>query len=110
MRPRLVSASNATNVGFEEGDRLVLMQSVADAAAGKPVEMIWDVLFTGLQAENDLVLQIDRGSIGITKVTIYDYVGEKPVEIKAFEWSGVTQDRNSYIVTIPADLLLDSTP
>jgi hypothetical protein len=105
-RPARVSASpSATNAGLEAGDRFVLMQSLADASAGGQVEMVWDILLTGLTPGQDLILQIDRGNIGKTEVTIYNYMGTAPVELATFESDQVTTDRNSYPITIPLDKL-----
>lgn len=105
-RPERVSASDsATTAGMEQGDRFVLMQTLADANAGKQVEMIWDVLLTGLAPGQDLVLQIERGNIGRTEVTIYNYMGSGPIELGTYEWSQVTTDRNSFQITIPFDKL-----
>ncbi len=111
MRPALVSASEtSTNTGMESGDRFVLMQSLEDANAGKQVEMTWDVLLTGLDAGKDLVLQIDRGNIGTTQVTIYNYIGDTPVQVGTYDWSGVTTDRNSHLINIPAAELMQPAP
>jgi glycoprotein endo-alpha-1,2-mannosidase len=111
MRPGLVSASNpATNASMEAGDRFVLMQSLADANAGKQVKMSWDVLLSDLASGQDLVLQIDRGNIGGTQVTIYNYTGKTPVQVKTFNWSGVTTNRNSHPIKIPAADLINPAP
>jgi len=111
LRPALVSASNAVaNAGFETGDRFVLTQSINNANAGKQVEMIWDIMFTSLDTDHDLVLQIDRGNIGLTQITLYNYTGANPVEVKAFQWDGVTNGRNSHKITIPSNLLTASNP
>jgi hypothetical protein len=71
--------------------------------------MTWDVLLTDLVSGQDLVLQIDRGHIGRTQVVIYNYTGSEPAEVKAFEWDQVTSGGNSYQITIPADMLIDSS-
>ncbi len=106
IRPARVSASDsATTAGMEQGDHFVLMQSLADANAGKQVEMTWDVLMTNLIPGQDLTLQIERGNIGKTQVTIYNYIGSAPVELQTFEWDQVTTDRNSFQITIPFDKL-----
>ncbi len=91
LRPQLISASaSSTSAEMEAGDRFVLTQSLADANAGNQVEMIWDVLLTDLIPGQELILQIDRGNIGKTQVTIFNYLGETPVEVKRFEWDQVT--------------------
>jgi hypothetical protein len=103
-----VSASpSATMAGIEAGDRFVLKQSLEDATAGKEVEMTWDVLLTDLDSGQDLVLQIERGHFGKTEVVIYNYAGSEPLEVKTFEWDQITSGRNSYDITIPANLLID---
>ncbi len=108
IRPQRASASDtATTAGMEAGDSFVLMQSLADANAGKEVEMTWDVLLTDLIPGQELVLQIDRGNIGRTQVTIYN-TGSAPVEVATFQWDQVTTDRNSYQITIPSDKLTGS--
>jgi hypothetical protein len=110
-RPERVSASDsATTAGMEAGDRFLLTQSLADANAGKEVEMTWDILLTGLVAGQDLILQIDRGNIGKTQVTIFNYLDEAPIEVKSFEWDQITGGRNSHQITIPAELLTGTNP
>jgi hypothetical protein len=95
---------------MEAGDRLLITQSLADANAGQEVEMTWDVMLTNLTTDHDLMLQIDRGNIGKTQVTIYNYVGSTPVEIKTFEWDKVTTGRNSLQITIPSNTLINANP
>jgi hypothetical protein len=111
LRPERVSVSDsATAAGMEQGDRFVLMQPLEDANAGKQVEAVWDILLTDLAEGQDLTLQIDRGDIGETQVTIYNYTGSKPVELETFEWNQITADRNSHQITIPFDRLTGSSP
>jgi glycoprotein endo-alpha-1,2-mannosidase len=111
IRPERVSTSDsATTAGMEAGDRLLLTQSLADAKAGKEVEMTWDAMLTNLVAGQDFILQIDRGNIGKTQVTIYNYMGSTPIEVKTFEWDKVTTGRNSFQITIPSGLLTNTSP
>jgi hypothetical protein len=111
IRPERVSTSDsATTAGMEAGDRLLLTQSLADANAGKEVEMTWDAMLTNLVAGQDFILQIDRGNIGKTQVTIYNYMGSTPIEVKTFEWDEVTTGRNSFQITIPSGLLTNASP
>ena len=111
IRPERVSASEgATTAGFEAGDRLLLTQSLADANASKEVEMTWDVMLTHAATGYDLILQIDRGNIGKTRVTLYNYRGETPIEVGTFEWDQVTSERNSYQIVIPFELLITLNP
>ena len=110
-RPERVSTSDsAVTAGMETGDRFVLTQSLAEANAGKEVEMTWDVLLTNLAPGQDLVLQIDRGNIGKTQVTIYNYMGSIPIEVNTFEWDKVTTGRNSFQIKISSERLTGSNP
>jgi hypothetical protein len=56
------------------------------------------------------VLNIDRGSIGQTSVTIFNYLGDTPTAIQTIHWAGITTDRNSKQVTISASDLITTTP
>jgi len=108
-RPGRISVSgSAALAGTEAGDRFVLTQSLADASTGREVEMTWDVWLTNLDPNQDLILQIERGNIGRTNVTIYNYTGSRPIELGTLEWDQVTTDRNSHPITIPFDKLTGS--
>jgi glycoprotein endo-alpha-1,2-mannosidase len=111
IRPERISASlGVTTADIDGASRFALNQSLADANQGKSVEMTWDVLFSGLQPNGDLVLEIDRGNLGATQVTVFNYVGGTPVLVKTFHWGGVTSGRNADKVTIPAGALTSATP
>lgn len=109
MRPSLVSVSDtATNAGMESGDRFVLMQSIEDANVGRQVEMTWDILLADL--DEKLTLQIDRGNIGATQVTVYNYLGDTPIQVDTFMWNGITTGRNTHLITITKDKLIEPIP
>ena len=111
MRPQLISASaSSSSAEMEAGDRFLLAQSLADANAGNQVEMIWEVLLTSLTPGQDLILQIDRGNIGKTQVTMYSHLGETPIEVTSFEWDQVTTGRNSHQIAVPSELLTAPNP
>ena len=108
MHPELVSADTGiVQAGMEAGDHFLLSQSLADAESGKQVQMTWDVQFSGLDPAGTLILEIDRGNLGATEVTIFNYLGDTPVAVKTFRWSGVTSGRNPLKVEIPASQLLN---
>jgi hypothetical protein len=109
IKPKPVAQSPVVTGGIEAGDRFVLAQPPEGAQAGNEVEVAWDVLLTNLSPGKDLILQIDRGNLGKTEVVIYNYIGSEPVEVKTFEWDKVTAERNSYQITVPSDLLINSS-
>ena len=107
LRPERVSASDGlVHADMEDGDRFLLMQPLASAEAGRAAEMTWDVLLSGLDPAGNLTLQIDRGSLGGTTLIVSNYTGAAPVVVRTFQWAGVTTDRNSHVVSVPAALLL----
>ena len=107
LRPVRVSASEGVvHADMEAGDRFLLLQPLASAQAGRAAEMTWDVLLSGLDPAGNLALEIDRGSIGATTVTVFNYTGATPVVVKTFQWSGVTTGRNSHVVKVPAAALM----
>lgn len=111
LRPELVSADpGLVNSDMENGDQLLLEQSLADAQAGKRVQMTWDVQFSGLDPVSKLVLEIDRGNLGSTQVTVFNNLGNTPVQVKTFRWGGVTNGRNPFNAEIPASSLLNPAP
>jgi len=107
LRPERLSASaEAVQAGLEAGDRFVLMQSLANAQAGHAAEMTWEVELSGLDPAGNLTLQIDRGNLGATTVTIASDNGAAPVVVKTFQWGGTTTGRNSHSVSVPAAALI----
>jgi hypothetical protein len=111
MRPQLVSASeDLVQASMEAGDRLVLMQSLQAAMDGRQAQMTWDLWISGLDPAGTLVLQIDRGNLGASDLTLFNYPGETPVVVQTAHWSGITFDRNSFLVQVPASVLLDPVP
>jgi hypothetical protein len=110
MRGQLISASENLVHADMEGDRLLLMQPLQDAMSGKQVQMTWDFQLTGLDPAGTLVLQIDRGGLGATDVTVSNYLGESPVVVKTFHWGGTTSGRNSFTGQVPAADLLNPAP
>ncbi len=76
LRPEMVSASpGVTFAGMEAGDSLALLQTVTDAERGIQVQMTWDLLLSSLEPAGDLILNIERGNIGETTVTVFNYLG-----------------------------------
>jgi glycoprotein endo-alpha-1,2-mannosidase len=111
IRPERISASDSvTAARMEVDNRFLLMQSLADAKAGNQVQMIWDVMLMDLIPGGVLTLQIERGNLGVTQVTIYNDTGTVPKKIKTFKWGGITTDRNSLTVQIPSADLFTTFP
>jgi hypothetical protein len=111
LRPELISTSaDSANAVMEADGRFALLQPLADAEKGMQVEMTWDLLLSGMDPAGNLVLNIDRGNIGQTSVTIFNYLGDTPTAIRTFQWAGITTGRNSRQVTISVSDLITTTP
>lgn len=111
LRPDLVSSSpSPAYAGMESGGHFVLKQPLADAESGAQVQMTWDLLLTGLGSAGNLVLNIERGNLGRTDVTIFNYLGATPKAIRTINWGGITSGRNSLQVTVPASALMTAAP
>jgi hypothetical protein len=111
MRPAIISASDDASIAELFGDRFELAQPLERAKAGGSVELILDILFTGLDPDGLLEFALERGHIGSTRVEIYNYLGAEPILVKVFTWGGINPgDRNALTVQLPAADLLDSTP
>ncbi len=108
LRPSRVSTSPAATIADLSNDQFALNQSAEDVRAGNQVEMTWDILFSGLDSGQSLILEIDRGNNGATQVVLYNYIGDNPVQVKVFNWSGITTGLNADHVVIPSDLLINA--
>ncbi len=111
LRFERVSASeSAIDTVVDELGDLVLTQSFANANAGQTVEMVWDLVITDLDPTGNVAFEIDRGNLGATRLTISNYLGTTPVELKTFIWGGITSGRNSRRVELPAQSLMSGAP
>ncbi len=110
MRPELISSSETATEADLQGDAFALLQPIEDANLEREVEMTWDILLSGLDPTKTLVLNIDRGNIGHTQVTIFNYLGDAPVEVQTFNWSGVTTGRNRHSIELNAADFIRLTP
>jgi len=111
LRPELVSkSSESADASIDDSGRLSLLQPLANAESGTQVQMSWDLLLSGLDPAGSLVLNIERGNLGETYVTVFNYLGNAPVAIKTTHWGGITSGRNSLHVTIPASALITQVP
>lgn len=107
MRPTLVSSSaEATSATMERG-RYLLMQPISRANAGQSVEMVVDVLFSGLDPNSTLTFEIERGNLGSTTVELMNMQGAQPVVVTQMAWSKIGPDsRNTGSFRVSAEELL----
>jgi glycoprotein endo-alpha-1,2-mannosidase len=109
LRPVIVSVSEeATDAGMYDG-RFGLVQPVGRAEDGKEVELIVDILFSGLESGGTVVFEIERGHLGSTEVELFRFVDDDPVLVESFEWGGINAGRNASTFEIPAETLFGPT-
>lgn len=102
----LSSSPEATSANIE-GNLIRLEQPLARAEAGKEVELILEVFFSGLDPSSQVVFYIERGHIGWTRVEISTYTGGQPALLKTFTWDKINPDNGNILeVQIPAAELL----
>lgn len=91
IRPTILETSEeATQAGFYSGF-LGLNQPLARAQSGGKVEVTVDLVLTNT-TDQPLVLAIQRGYIGYTKVDLYRFEGNDPILVETFLWDGIVQD------------------
>lgn len=107
----VISASDQAEVGAVSREGIDLSQPVSQAESGEEVEVVVDVYFAELEAGGDLVLEIERGFSGSTRVVVTNLESESPSEIATLVWSGISSaGKNSQFYEISADPFLGSQP
>ncbi len=102
MRPDLVSVSDGAEYAGAEGARYLLTQPFDDAQRGERVEMVLDVLLSDLDADGELVLEIERGHLGATWLEVYTFTGEEPELAARYVWDGIAPgERNARQFRLP---------
>jgi glycoprotein endo-alpha-1,2-mannosidase len=108
LRPALVSASGEALDARLEGAYLILAQPLARAEGGGRVEMVFDLLLSGLADGGTVVFEVERGHLGATRVEVSNYLGTEPVVVQTFEWGDISPgERNAATFQVPADALLE---
>lgn len=107
----VISASAHVLSAGVDGDILSLSQPLSRAEAGQSVELVVEVLITGLEPGGKLVFEIDRGHIGSTQVEITSYQEGVPAVIAVFTWDGITPSgRNTQVFDISSEALIGTRP
>ena len=81
------------------------------AEAGKTVEMIVEILLTGMEEGEPLVFEIERGHLGSTQVELASYLGTKPVVVASLVWDGIAPgERNVHQFQVPISSMVNPAP
>jgi hypothetical protein len=107
----VISADQEAEITEVSQNMISFGQSFDRAASREQVELVVEVYFADLEPDGNLVLEIERGSLGSTQVVISNLEEVIPAEITTLVWSGFTsEDRNSQVYEISTDPFLGPEP
>jgi hypothetical protein len=89
-RPLRVASSGKVLQADFDGSQFVLTQSLPDANAGRSVTVTFDLLLSGITARSTVSARIERGDLGKTTVTLYNYLRQRPVQVASTTSSLIT--------------------
>lgn len=106
----LSSSSEVSVADFAQGI-FVIKQPIDQAEVGQSVELFADLSITEESFGGELVLEIDRGHIGMTMVEISKFACGQPKVVEIFTWDGIqTSGENIQQFTMPINLLFEPSP
>jgi hypothetical protein len=111
LRPAVVSTSPEADSAGAEGGRFALTQPLARAETGGTVEMVVDILLTGMEKGGSLVFEIGRGHVGSTTVELAKGPGEGGVVIANQVWDGIVPgELNALRFQVPVSSVVGPAP
>ena len=111
LRPRVMYVSPETDYAGLDGARFALTQSLARGEAGERVEVVVDILVSGIEKDELLVFEIERGHLGSTEVELMRYQGGKPVVVEKLVWDAIAPgERNAQLFEVPVSRVVYPEP
>ncbi len=99
--PAVIWASeNASRAEYKDG-ALWLWMPIAQAGGAQSVSMMVVVGLSGLEDGEALVLDVDKGALGSTKVEVMNTLGESPISV------AVSEGTNPFRLEVPAVSLME---
>jgi hypothetical protein len=91
INPRLESVSpEAINLSASD-NQFGIGQPIARANSGASVELVVDAYLSAVQNGAPLQLLLESGAIGNTTVKLFNYIGDKPVEVDKLVLNGTSK-------------------
>jgi len=111
LQPETISASEEATVAAISGNRINLNQPLDRARGGGQVELVMDVGLLDVGPEGVLAFEIQRGSIGWTRVELFNLTGTEPVLAATTTWGGIAgaDGLNPYSFSLQASTLVSAT-
>lgn len=100
LGPGLLAASPELTSSGWSGQRLLISQDLDRAASGASVSVTYEL--GGIDLADGLTLEVGRGGIGSTEVTIEALIDGAYEVVGTYRWSGTSDDQNRSRFTIPA--------
>lgn len=92
IAPQIVAVSEQVGGADLGADQEIhFNQPIDEAMAGQLVELTVDVLLTELHEGEALVFRIERGSLGMTEVELFNYRGDEPILVESIRWAGLVE-------------------
>ena len=111
VNPNLVFGSAEAVTAEVQGNHFSLGQNLARSETGASVEMVVEGQLAFQSAYRNVLLLIERGDIGMTRVDISRYINDEWVVIKSFMWDGIKGDGlNSFSVKFPSEEFFSEEP
>ena len=99
--PAVIWASeNASRAEYKDG-ALWLWMPIAQAGGAQSVSMMVVVGLSGLEYGEALVLDVDKGALGSTKVEVMNTLGERPISV------AMSEGTNPFRLEVPAVSLME---
>lgn len=103
LQPGLLEASPELSGSGWFGQRLLISQDLARAESGASVSVTYEL--GGIDLGDGLTLEVGRGGIGTTEVTIEALIDGSYEVVGTYRWSGTSDDQNRSRFTISASQL-----
>lgn len=111
INPNLVFGSTEAVTAEVQANHFSLGQDLARSETGASVEMITEGQLAFQPGYRNVLLMLERGDIGMTRVDISRYINDEWVVIKSFMWDGIKGDGlNSFSVKFPSEEFFSEEP
>jgi len=102
-----VGSTGAPTIASYDNGVFALNQPLTAAEAGRAVSMTWVVQLSDVSPGSTLTVEIERGNLGATTVTLSNYLGAQPVAVESTTWAGLSGGLNPDTVQWPASVVVE---
>ncbi len=111
VNPNMVFGSPEAVTAEVQGNHFSLGQDLARSETGASVEMVVEGQLAYQPAYRNVLLMLERGDIGMTRVDFSRFLNNEWLVIKSYMWDGIKGDGlNSFSVKFPFEEFLSEEP